>query len=145
LDSHTAVFAGHMGRDKTEEQVRRQFYWRGMTEDIGNFIKTCQVCQAHKYKQHAKHGLCTPLALATRPFWSISLDLITGLPMTPQKYNAIITVVDRFTKMVVLIPCDSSISGVEVAKLLVEKVFCKFGFAGDLVSDRDFMRSVVPN
>jgi hypothetical protein len=24
--------------DKTEEQVRRQFYWRGMTEDIGNFI-----------------------------------------------------------------------------------------------------------
>jgi hypothetical protein len=54
--------------------------------------------------------------------------------------------------MVVVIPYDSSISGVEVAKLLVEKVFCKFGFAGDLVSDRDsrfisgfFMRSVVPN
>ena len=39
--------------------------------------------------------------------------------------------------MVVSIPYDSSISGVEVAKLLVEKVFCKFGFAGDLVSDRD--------
>jgi hypothetical protein len=57
--------------------------------------------------------------------------------MTPRKLNAIITVVDRFTKMVVLIPHDSSISGVEVAKLLVEKVFCKFGFAGDLVSDRD--------
>jgi hypothetical protein len=50
----------------------------------------------------------------------------TRLPMTPQKDNAIITLVDRFTKMVVLIPCDFSISGVEVAKLLVEKVFCKY-------------------
>jgi hypothetical protein len=68
LDSYTAVFAGHMGRDKTEEQVRRQFYWRGISEDIGNFIRTCEVCQSHKYKQHDKHGLCTPLVLATRPF-----------------------------------------------------------------------------
>jgi hypothetical protein len=28
-------------------------------------------------------------------------------------------------------------SGVEVAKLLMEKVFCKFGFLGDIVSHRD--------
>jgi hypothetical protein len=43
LDSHTAVFAGHMGWDKTEEQVRRQFYWRGISEDIGKFIKNVSV------------------------------------------------------------------------------------------------------
>jgi transposase InsO family protein len=29
------------------------------------------------------------------------------------------------------------VSGIEVAHLLMEKVFCKFGFPGDIVSDRD--------
>ena len=77
------------------------------------------------------------MAIPSRPFWSISLDLISGLPLTPQGFDAIITVVDRFTKMVTLIPCKMAISGVEVAKLLMEKIFCKFGFPGDIVSDRD--------
>ena len=29
------------------------------------------------------------------------------------------------------------VSGIDVAHLLMEKVFCKFGFPGDIVSDRD--------
>jgi hypothetical protein len=65
------------------------------------------------------------------------VDLISGLPLSPQGFDAIITVADCFTKLVTLIPCKMAISGVEVAKLLMEKVFCKFGFPGDIVYDRD--------
>ena len=128
LDCHASVLAGHMGRDKTDDQIKRYYYWRGMSQDIVEFVQQCHICQLHKGRQHAKYGMLQPVAIPTRPFWSISLDLISGLPLTPQGFDAIITVVDRFTKMVTLIPCKMAISGVEVAKLLMEKIFCKFSF-----------------
>ncbi len=132
-----SVLARHMGRDKTDDQVKRYFYWKGMSQDIVEFVQKCHICQLHKGRQHAKYGLLQPLAIPTRPFWSISLDLISGLPLTPNGHDAIITVVDRFTKLVTLIPCMTLVSGIDVAHLLMEKVFCKFGFLGDIVSDRD--------
>jgi hypothetical protein len=69
-----------------------------------------------KGRQHSKYGFLQPLAIPTRPFWIISLDIISGLPLTPQGHDAIITVVDGFTKLVTLIPCLTAISGVEVVK-----------------------------
>jgi hypothetical protein len=120
LDCHASVLAGHMGRDKTDDQIKRYFYWRGMSQDVVEFVQQCHICQLHKGRQHAKYGLLQPLAIPSRPFWSISLDLISGLPLTPQGFDAIITVVDRFTKMVTLIPCKMAISGVEVAKLFLQ-------------------------
>jgi hypothetical protein len=125
LDCHASVLAGHMGRDKTDDQVKRYFYWKRMSQDIVEFVQKCHICQLHKGRQHAKYGLLQPLAIPTRPFWSISLDLISGLPLTPKGHDAIITVVDRFTKLVTLIPCMTLVSGVEVSHLLVENVFCK--------------------
>jgi hypothetical protein len=65
------------------------------------------------------------------------MDLISGLPLTPTDFNAIKTVIDRLTKLVTLIPCVMTILGRRVAQLLMEKVFCRFGFPGDSVPDRD--------
>jgi hypothetical protein len=117
LDNHASILAGHMGRDKTEDLIRRSYYWKGMSRQIEKWIAACRKCHEHKGRQHAKYGLCTPLEVQTRPFWSISFDLISGLPLTPTGHNAIITVVDRFTKLVTLIPCVMAISGRQVAQL----------------------------
>jgi hypothetical protein len=126
-----------MGRDKTDDLIRRSFYWKGLSRQVEKWIAACRKCQEHKGKQHTEYGLCPPLDVPTRPFWSISLDLISRLPLTPTGFNAIITVVDKFTKVVALIPCAMAISGRRVAQLLMEHVFCRYGFPGDIVSDRD--------
>ena len=37
---------GHLGRDKTLEKVCSRFYWgKGMTEEIIEYVRSCDVCQ----------------------------------------------------------------------------------------------------
>jgi hypothetical protein len=45
LDCHASVLAGHMGRDKTSDQIKWYFYWKDMSQDISEFVQKCHSCQ----------------------------------------------------------------------------------------------------
>jgi hypothetical protein len=42
---HDAPMAGHPGRDKTIQTVKRQYWWLGMNTWIENYMKGCAPCQ----------------------------------------------------------------------------------------------------
>ena len=68
------------------------------------------------------------------------MDFITSLPLTRAGYNAIMTCVDRLSKLTILIPCvmgDSALSAGEVAQLFFTHVVCRFGLPGEVIYDRD--------
>ena len=68
------------------------------------------------------------------------MDFITSLPLTRTGYNAIMTCVDRLSKLTILIPCvmgDSALSAGEVAQLFFTHVVHRFGLPGEVVHDRD--------
>ena len=70
-----------------------------------------------------------------RPWSDISLDFVTGLP--PSKGNTtILTVVDRFSKMVHFIPLPKLPSAKGTAEAVLLNVFRIHGFPRDVVSDR---------
>jgi hypothetical protein len=56
---------------------------------------------------HRLFGLLQPLPTPDGPWKSISLDFITDLPPS-EGFGAILTVVDRFTKMTHFIPCTKT-------------------------------------
>ena len=63
------------------------------------------------------------------------MDFITSLPLTRAGYNAIMTCVDRLSKLTILIPCvmgDSALSAGEVAQLFFTHVVRRFGQPGKL-------------
>ena len=65
------------------------------------------------------------------------MDFITNLPITADGLDSILTIVDRFSKFVILIPCRISISAYEVAQLVFSEVICKYGTPEKIISDRD--------
>ena len=69
-----------------------------------------------------------------------SLDFVTDLPLA-SGCNTIVTVVDRLTKWVTLIPChmgpDHPLGAEEVASLFFRHIVCRFGLPRSLVHDRD--------
>ncbi|KAI3360676.1 hypothetical protein L3Q82_002542 [Scortum barcoo] len=70
--------------------------------------KACPVCSRHKSSHHAPAGLLQPLPVPRRPWSHVSLDFVTGLPPS-HGHTAILTVVDRFSKMAHFVcPCPSS-------------------------------------
>lgn len=134
---HDAPISGHHGVAKTLAELKEHFYWPKMAADVKDYCSTCPSCAKHKYSTQAPHGLLQPLAVPTEPFESISLDFIMGLPTSSSGHDAILTVVDRFSKALFLFPVNTTITAAETAQLLFSTLFKTFGLPTSVVSDRD--------
>ena len=65
------------------------------------------------------------------------MDYITNLPISANGCDSILTMVDRFSKFVILLPCKISINAADVAKLIFDNVICKYGVLKKIISHRD--------
>ena len=137
---HDAEIAGHWGIQKTLELLQRKFKWEGMRQDVEEYVQTCPVCQGIAAPRHKPYGKLEPLPQPSRPWKEISIDLITQLPISlrrTEKFNAILTIVDRYTKMAVFLPVRHDIDAADLAELLHTEVELRFGPPSGIVSDRD--------
>lgn len=76
-----------------------------------------------------------PLHVPRRPWSHISMDFVTGLPASDDN-TAILTVVDRFSKIAHFIPIPKLPSAKETAEFLLQHIFYLHGLLRDIVSDR---------
>ncbi|MBC7563959.1 MAG: hypothetical protein H7305_13690, partial [Gemmatimonadaceae bacterium] len=89
-ECHDSATAGHLGRDKTVEQMQRRFFWHGMTTRVGEYVTTCDACQRNKPSQRLTPGLLMPIASPTRAAHTWTMDLITQLPKSRGGNDAIV-------------------------------------------------------
>ncbi|KAJ1593268.1 hypothetical protein NDA11_006650 [Ustilago hordei] len=76
-----------------------------------------------------------PLATPDRPWGSISLDFIEGLPPS-KNYDSILVIVDRLTKFAILAPTHKTVTAKQTAVLLYGHMVRLFGYPDHMVSDR---------
>ena len=133
--AHSTHLTCHPGIQRTKEVLQRRFWWASMDQDTREFVNACPVCNQHKVSHQAPAGLLQPLPVPHRPWSHISLDFVTGLPPS-QGHTAILTVVDRFSKMAHFIPLPKLPSAKETAELVLQHVFRLHGLPVDVVSDR---------
>lgn len=98
-----------------------------MVNDIRLYISTCDFCQKNKPSNTHRAGLLQSLDIPDCLWQSVSMDFITQLPETKQGYDALFVVVDRLSKMVVLIPTHTKVTAAGAATLYFEHVFKNFG------------------
>ncbi|MBW0526603.1 hypothetical protein O181_066318 [Austropuccinia psidii MF-1] len=132
---HEPPLAGHPGQEKTLKLVKWDFHWPGMTQFIKDYVSSCQQCSRNKNIHHKKFGLLKPLQIPNGPWICLSMDFITQLPLS-NSLESILSIVNRFSKMAVLIPTMSSITSSDFAYLLIKNIFSKHGFPSSIVSDR---------
>uniref|UniRef100_A0A2N9EYR8 Reverse transcriptase domain-containing protein n=1 Tax=Fagus sylvatica TaxID=28930 RepID=A0A2N9EYR8_FAGSY len=106
---HASGLAEHFGRDKTIEEVERQFYWPGLKRDVAKIIGHCRQCQLAKHRH----------------------------PHTLKKHDSIFVVVDRFQKMGHFIPCSKTSDASKIAKLYFDEIVKLYGLPKTIVFDRD--------
>jgi len=64
---HDAKVAGHFGRDKTLELMKRDYDWPNMEDWVRNYVHTCDACQRNKTIRHKKYGKRVPLPIPYQP------------------------------------------------------------------------------
>lgn len=106
-----------------------------MEREVREYVEACPVCARNKTSSSARMGLLQPLPLPSRPWAGISLDFVTGLPVS-EGNTTVLTVVDRFSKMTHFIALPKLPSAKETAEVMMHNVFRIHGFPRDIVSDR---------
>ena len=133
---HETPIGGHAGVLKTHKRLSANFTWDSMRKDISSFIADCMICQQTKYSTQKLAGLLQPLPLPTQIWEDLSLDFVTGLPISGG-YSVLLVVVDRFSKSVHLGALPSHYTTYKVAELFVSMVCKLHGLPKSIVSDRD--------
>jgi hypothetical protein len=98
-ESHGSTFAVHPGGDKMYQDMRRQYWWAGMKKDIAVFVSKCATCQRVKVDHQRPPGTLQPLEVPVWKWESISMDFITGLPLSQRRHDSVWVIVDRLTKV----------------------------------------------
>ena len=110
-----------------------------MIKDVKAYIASCNVCQRVKVPRHRPYGELQVLPQLEGPWQQVTMDFITGLPPSKRRgciYEAILVIVDRYTKMARYITTTKTVTAVELAELFYEEVICRFGVPKGAVSDR---------
>ena len=130
--------SAHAGPFKFINRLRKLFFWTSLSKDADEFATSCDVCQKIKVDHRKKMGGLRPAHIPPRPFATVSLDLITGLPPSgKEKFTAILVIVDKLTCFAVKIPTYTNLSQEGFAKFFVDRIVNVYGMPERIISDRD--------
>lgn len=136
-DNHDAKIAGHLGFDKSYERISKEFFWPNLSGTLKKYIASCDTCQRVKSSQQLPAGPLQPLEIPHDRWEQVSMDFIFQLPKTQSGFDAITVFVDRFSKMVHLVPSTTDATAPQVAQIFFDQVFKYHGMPKAIISDRD--------
>ena len=88
-EAHNGCLAVHPGSTKMYNDLKKMYWWSGMKRDISEFVSKCLVCQQVKAEHQVPSGLLQPIMVLEWKWDRITMDFISGFPLTPGKKNAI--------------------------------------------------------
>ena len=91
-----------------------------MQHDVKKFVEVCRVYQ-HAKGRSQNTVLYQPLPIPARPWDSINMDFVLGLPRTQRGHDSIYVVVHRFSKMAHFIACKNTNDATNIANLFFSK------------------------
>ena len=131
---HSSPAGGHLGITRTTLRAKERFFWPRMDESIVEFINSCINCSQGKYNPKLTKAPLKPIQVS-EPFLFWALDYMGPLPETDQGNRHILVMMDHFTKWCEAFPTRDQKAST-VAKILVSRVFSRFGPPAVLHSDQ---------
>ncbi|GFW87859.1 transposon Tf2-8 polyprotein [Trichonephila clavipes] len=125
---------GHFAATKTEELVKRDYYFPNMRKCIENVIKNCVECILVNKKRGKGEGFLNPIPKEDLLLSTYHVDFIGPLPTTNKNYNHIFTVIDAFTKFTWLYPNKSTTAQEVIERLKLQQK--TFGNPSRVISDK---------
>ena len=134
-ENHDLVDVGYLGQHRMLELLKRMYWWPGLKEDVKKYVQGCFKCQQNKVQHQRKVGELHPLKIPKGPWQEISIDIIGPLPKS-NGMDAIVVIVDQFTKMIRLKATTTNISLEGIAKIYRDDIWKLHGVPRKILSDR---------
>lgn len=133
-DYHMLPTGGHAGINRMYNNIKREYFWNGLKEDVQNFVKKCDDCQRYKYSLPRKEPM-TITSTASSAFQKIFLDLVGPLPIDINENKYILTIQCDLTKFIEGYPLLNK-EAETVAKAFIENFVLRYGIPSEVVTDQ---------
>ena len=121
-EHHDPADVRHPGQHRIQELIKRIYWWPGLKEDIKKYVQGCIKCQQNKVQYQKRAGKLHLLEILEEPWQDISIDMIGPLPRL-NEMDAILVIVDCFTKMIRLKATTTNLSSEGVAKIYRDEIW----------------------
>lgn len=91
---------GHVGINRTVEQITRSYWFPNLTKKVTEFIQKCLKCMIFQPKDGKKEGLIHLFDKYEIPFHTVHVDHLGPLELTKKGFRHILVIVDGFSKFV---------------------------------------------
>jgi len=132
--AHTGLNGGHLGRHKTEEQVRRRAFWPNWRADVAIELRKCDACAGYHRGKPPRQCELIPFH-AGEPFEVIAIDITGPFPKSSKGYEYIVTLIDLFSRWAEAWPVRNHTAPV-IAGLLIDNFISRFGTPKRILTDQ---------
>ena len=141
---HDDLGGAHLGRTKTLDKVAKRFFWMGLSVDVANWVKCCEICSMLKTDTRKTEPNMTPLPVVFNPFDRIAIDFVGPCPVTVRGNKHVLVFIDYATRWPEAFATKDQ-KAETVAEIFVNEILCRHGAPVELLSDRgrNFLAEVV--
>ena len=117
------------------ELVTRNYWWPGVTKDVGKYVEGCDLYQWMKNRTKEPAGKLKLSKVLQKTWMHLTVDFIMKLPVVAGK-DAILVVCDRLSKMMHFVATTEGTLVEGLARLLQNNVWKLYGLPESVVLDR---------
>nr|GEU62361.1 putative reverse transcriptase domain-containing protein [Tanacetum cinerariifolium] len=136
-ESHKSKYSIHPGSEKIYQDMKKLYWWPNMKANIATYVSKCLTCAKVKAEHQMPSGLLVQPAIPVWKWDNITMDFITKLPKSTQRFNTIWVIVDRLTKSAHFLPTRENDPMDKLARLYLDRIVTRHGTPISIICDRD--------
>ena len=117
------------------ELVTRNYWWLGVTRDVGRYVKEYNLCQRMKNRTEELAEKLKLSEVPEKPWIHLMVDFITKLPVVAGK-DAILVVYNRLSKITYFVATIERTTAEELVRLFRNNLWKLHRLLESVVSDR---------
>ena len=125
----------HNGRDVMIRNVTDKYHWPGIHKDIAEYVKNCETCKFSSARKMKKHVGKMKLFKCDRFNQQVAVDIVGPLPVTGSGNRYILTIMDRFSRYLKIVPI-TNMNTITIVREILNKWIYSMGIMEDLLSDQ---------
>lgn len=133
-ECHDDPKSAHLGVQKTIDRVLDRYYWPGLSRDVREYVKLCEVCKTTKHDNIRPPGMMGKYRHAHTPWQLISTDLLGPFPRSKKGNCYLLLFSDWLTKYPCIIPLKNG-TAKNVTSNMENRIFLEYGVPQAVIMD----------
>jgi hypothetical protein len=126
----------HPGSTKMYQDLKQNFWWTRMKQEIARYVLECDNCQRVKASHLKAASILQPLPIPSWKWEDISMDFIVGLPNTSLRHDSIWVIVYRLTKTAHFLPVYTNYNAKKYVEIYLDQIVRLHDVPKMIISDR---------